>query len=385
MGIAPQGTAAAEWRAGLPVVVSGLAGMAVQSSGFMSLGTMMVPLVAAFGWPRAQVMAVSVFSAVLSIGLAPLLGALVDRFGARRIALVGAVAYPVTIACVGLAGPGIVGWWAAWLALSVANYFLGPIVWTHAVTRAFVRQRGLALGVVLSGTGIANTVVPLFMVAALDAFGWRGAYFALGGVSLAIALTVTSFCFRVPEAPVGNGSAAGGFGMTLRQAAGTSRYWRLCLAILLASAAIGTLNIHLQPMLIDRGATMLAAAAVASLFGPAQIVGRLAGGFLLDRVPGTLVGAVLFMLPVASCLLLAGGNATGPFGVVVPLGIGLAAGVELDVATYLAGRYFGTRYFSAVYSVIFGAFAIGYSLAPILAAAARDWTAPTIRRWAPSS
>jgi len=317
---------------------------------------------------------VSVFSAALAVGLAPLMGFLVDRFGPRRIALIGCVAYPPSIASVGLAGPGLASWWAAWLVLSVTNYFLGPIIWTTAVTRCFVRQRGLALGVVLSGTGITNTTIPLFMAAALGAFGWRGAYFALGAVVFVVASAVTWTCFRLPAREAGRSVEPEGSGMTLAEAARTSRYWRLCLAVFLVSAAVGALNIHLQPMLIDRGATILGAAALASLFGPAQIVGRLCGGALLDRVRGTLVGAVLFMLPVAGCFLLVTGRAPGPLAFAVPICVGLAAGVELDVATYLAGRYFGTRHFSAVYSFVFGSFAVGYSLSPILAAAARDRT-----------
>lgn len=363
-----------EWRRGLPVVGSGLVGMAVQAAGYLSLGTMMTPLVAEFGWTRTQIVAVGAFSAILSIVMAPLVGRLLDRFGPRRVALIGCVAYPATLALAGLAGPQIVTWWAAWFVITITNFFLGPMVWTYAVTNSFARRRGLAIGIVLSGMGVANAVIPLFLVTAMGMFGWRGAYFALAGLVLIVGGGVTWRFFRMPASLPGSDDAQlpTASGMTLAQAMRTVRYWKLCLVVFLVSAGVGSLNIHLQPMLIDAGATMVGAAALASIFGPAQIVGRLLGGYLLDRVSGPMLGLVAFMLPVLSCAMILADLGLGTLAFLVPVCVGISAGVELDLATYLASRYFGPRHFGSIFSVIFTFFTIGYTLGPVAAAFVRD-------------
>jgi MFS family permease len=363
-----------ELRRGLPVVAGGLIGMAVQAAAYISLGTMMTPLMTAFGWSRTQIVVVAAFNAVLAIAIAPLVGSLLDRFGPRRVALWGFVAYPLALAGAGLTGPRIEGWWAVWIVIATANFFVGPLVWTNAVTKSFVRRRGLAIGIVLSGMGIANALIPLYLVGAINALGWRGAYVALAALVMLVGGGMTWCVFRPPAHQRSSGTSAPleGHGMSAAQAMCTTRYWRLCIVIFLVSAAIGTLNLHLQPMFIDTGATMVGAAAIASMFGPAQIAGRLTGGWLLDRVPGTLLGPVTFMLPTIGCVLIMSGHGRGKLAFLVPLCIGFAAGVELDLATYMASRYFGPRHFGSIFAGIFCFFILGYTGGPLAAAYVRD-------------
>jgi len=365
-----------EWRRGYPVVIGGISGMVAQAVGFLSLGTLMTPLVETFGWSRTEIVVVAAFAAALSPFIAPVIGWSLDRFGPRRIALIGIVLYPATLALAGLTGPSISSWWAAWVVITLANFFLSPIVWSFAVTKAFKERRGFTIGLVLSGNGIANFAVPLFLVWALTEFGWRGAYFALAAAVFVICGAVLWLLFRMPKGVqvTAADESTGETGMTAAQAMRTSRYWRLALVIFLGAAAVGALNVHLQPMLIDRGATILAAAGLAAAFGPAQIVGRLLGGYLLDKIPGTLLGFVVFLLPAVSCGLILAGMGLGPLAIIVPTCIGFAAGVELDIATYMAGRYFGRRHFGAIFSVLFVFFIVGYTVAPLGAAYIRDVT-----------
>lgn len=363
-----------EFRRGLPVVAGGMVGMAVQAAGYISLATMMAPLMAAFGWSRTQIVSVAAFSAVLSIFVAPFTGTLIDRVGPRRVALWGLLAYSIGLAAAGCIGPKIEGWWAVWVVIATANFFVGPLVWTNAVTKSFRRHRGLALGIVLSGMGVANALLPLYIVGAIKALGWRGAYAALAALVLIVGGGTTWKVFRVPEASRCDDAAVptGTLGMTAAQARRTTRYWRLCIAIFLVSSAVGALNLHLQQILIDRGATMISAAALASAFGPAQIIGRVVGGWLLDRVAGTLLGAVIFLLPALGCALMLAGQGRGAAALVVPVCIGFAAGVELDLATYMASRYFGPRNFGSIFGGIFCFFVLGYTGGPLAAAFARD-------------
>lgn len=363
-----------ELRRGLPVIVGGIAGMTMQAAGFLSLGTMMTPLVQEFGWSRTGIVAVGAFSALLAFAFAPAAGRAVDRFGPRRVALSGFAAYSLALLTAAATGPGVGSWWTAWVLITITNFFVGPMIWTSAVTRSFADRRGLALGLVLSGNGVANLVIPLYLAVVISAAGWRAGYVALAGLVLLVGGGVTWLFFRMPPPASDDARDRGLAGMTLAQVMRTSRHWRLCAVILIVSTAVGTLNLHLQAMLIDRGATLLSAAALAAVFGPAQIVGRLIGGWLLDIVPGPLFGFVVFLLPVLACGLMLGGVAGGALAFLIPACVGFAAGVELDLASYMASRYFGPRHFGTIFSVVFSFFAIGYTVGPLAAAYLRDTT-----------
>jgi predicted MFS family arabinose efflux permease len=363
-----------EFGHGWPIILGGLIGMAVHAFAFFSLGTVLTPLAAATGWSRTQILAVAPFGAIMAPFVAPMIGTLVERHGARRVALAGFAMSGIATALLGAIGDGIWAWWLLWVVIGLATFPTGALVWTQLVTRGFERRRGLALGLVLSGMGVAVAVVPLFMAWAVAGFGWRTAYVMLGAamLSLGVVATLLATSQQPLAATAGHDPAAASSGWTRGEALRSWRFWQLGLILLLSSAAVGVMALHLQPMMIDRGMTMLTAATLAAAFGPAQIVGRLAGGFLLDRIHGGLLGAIVFAAPLLGCAMLLGGIDLGAALWLVPILFGVAAGLELDLGSYVASRYFGTAHFAAIFSGLFVFHVVGYALAPLAAAYARD-------------
>ncbi len=67
-----------------------------------------------------------------------------------------------------------------WLFYGFAAVMIKSTVWTAAVSSVFKQGRGLALGLTLSGTAVANAIVPPITTALIDAYGWRGAFVGLG-------------------------------------------------------------------------------------------------------------------------------------------------------------------------------------------------------------
>src|SRR3546814_9783720 len=51
------------------------------------------------------------------------------------------------------------------------------------VQRWFVRRRGLASGLAVSGIGVGTLVMPPLASHLIDALGWRETYFILGGIA----------------------------------------------------------------------------------------------------------------------------------------------------------------------------------------------------------
>jgi predicted MFS family arabinose efflux permease len=137
----------------------------------------------------------------------------------------------------------------------------------------------LALGIALSGVGVAATFGPSLISNAVAAFGWRGAYFIMAGFTLAVGIVIVLVLSRLTGAK----TTVNVDPDEARQAfvtAKTSRtYWTIMGAIFCLSLGLGGLMVHFIPVLLEIGFTNSAAAKVAGVIGIAVVLGRLLVGF----------------------------------------------------------------------------------------------------------
>jgi predicted MFS family arabinose efflux permease len=116
----------------------------------------------------------------------------------------------------------------------------------------------------------------------------------------------------------------------------------------------------------------VAAARVAGVIGVAVIVGRIATGYLLDRFWAPGVAFVVLGLPAVSCAVLASGAGGVQGSVIAAVIVGLAAGAEFDVMSYLVSRYFGSNRYGVIYANLYAAFKIAAGIAAPLYGRAFD-------------
>jgi MFS family permease len=112
------------------------------------------------------------------------------------------------------------------------------------------------------------------------------------------------------------------------------------------------------PMLTDRGIAPAAAVAILSVSGIAGILSRIVCGFLMDKFHAPYVGIGFFLLPIIGIALFAS-SLGGPAPLIGMIGIGAGLGAEIDLMSFLIGRYFGLRAFGALHGLIFSAFLFG--------------------------
>lgn len=339
-----------------------------------TLGVLMPYLSRAFGWRRAELSASVMIVCIGLLLLGPVFGNLVDRLGPRRIAIAGVILYSVALSGVGLSGPTIWSWYLAWSLVAIVNPMANNLVWTSAISRTFKWHRGLALSIGLSGVGVATFAASLLAVWTFSAFGWRGTYFSLGLGGLLLAAPMIWKLFRTPNLKSGRieSSALSLRGPEISEILRHSLFWRLLVSVTLVSAAIGTLMIHLQPIMRDAGVSAAAAAAYAAAMGPAAIAGRLLGGYLLDHMPARVVAAVAFALPAVPCAILLHYHASPPLSLCSAITIGLSLGIEGDIVAYITARYLGLRRYGLIYALLFGFYALGAGIAPVVAGAIFD-------------
>jgi predicted MFS family arabinose efflux permease len=103
-----------------------------------------------------------------------------------------------------------------------------------------------------------------------------------------------------------------------------------------------------------------------ALIGLSVIAGRIIGGWLIDRFWAPGIAFVMLSLPALSCWLMADGGMSVPAAGAAIFLIGFAAGVEYDLMAFLVARYFGMKGYSAIYGSLYGFFALGAGIGPVV-------------------
>jgi len=373
-------TRRSEFRLGWKVLLASMLGVMCGASPipFNTIGFFIGPLNQEFGWTFRDIsIGITIFG-VLASFLAPLFGAMADRFGVRPVALLSLLAFGLAFASFYFTPGTLPGFYGMWVLVGLVGIGSTPVTWSRAVNLWFYRNRGLALGITLVGTSLAAMLVPPLTVWAIGEFGWRTAYPIVALLPLLVALPVGVLFFREPtaaERPPELSAAAGSGGLagfTLREAMRGYRFWVIFASILLVAFAYGGAHVHLPQMLGAKGFEPGQAAFVMSALGFSILFGRLFTGFLLDRFWAPAVTLPILCLPAISCLLLSGDSLTLPLALVAALFLGFATGAETDLVAYLAGRYFGMAHYGKIYGMLYMPFGIASAVSPAVYGWVRD-------------
>lgn len=368
-----EGSARAEWRGGGALLVAAAAaGMSLSAVSSASLGVMMAPIEQDLGWTRTQISFGTSLVPLVAVALGAAAGLTIDRFGARRIAILAALLMCSGIALMSSIGDNLWQWWALWALVGVAGSAM-PTVWIAPVSRRFTAGRGLAVAITLSGTGISTSLVPPIANWLVENHGWRAAYLGLAGFWAAVVFPLVFLFFRSAEAPRGvtkadrKAQAAAQPGLTARQGFATRAFYTLALAAFLSMSAGVALILNLVPVLRSTGLTAAVAASIAGIIGVATILGRIVGGALMDRMSAKAIAAVsaggAAVLP-AALLLFPGSPVAAAVAVFI---YGLFGGAKVPALVYLASRHFGARAFGVLYGAVNMMVALGVGLGPVIA------------------
>jgi MFS family permease len=358
------------------VPITGAIGYACANLHIYGFGPYFEPVGAELGWSRTQVALGISISAALSALLSVPLGMMVDRFGPRRIALAGVPLTGLAVASLGQVTGTAANWIVHWLLISVAILGVQATVWASAVASRFTASRGFALAVMLCGSALASAIFPSMATELIAQKGWREAIVWQSAIWTAIAFPMVAVFFRgarddrAGDSPIRQKDTAS---IGMREALRSTIYLRLLLASLFFSVVVISLAVHFVPILSSEGFDRSTAAKLAGMMGIASAVGRLGAGLLIDRFRASLVGAVIFMLPMLGCVLLLASN-DGAAAMLAAVLVGLGLGAEVDVILYLVVRFFGLGSFGALFGGVLTSLAIGTTLGPLAASAVFDRT-----------
>ena len=306
----------------------------------------------------------------------PFLGWLLDRFGARRILLIGVVFFAAATAMQSFMTAWIVGIYLLFVLRGFGSVGLAVTSFAFVVTRWFDKQRGLALGIALSGVGLGTAIIPPIVAYLIGAFGWRAAYVGLGLVILILGGLPIALFVREPDAEerarmphLAAGALPGlNFGEALTR---TWHFWGLAFAFFLGVIAINGTITQIVAMLQDRGVGLQAATTVLSAAGLAAVVGRLLSGWCVDRFRGSFVAVGCYALLMIGTALL-GSGLDEPVPLIGALLCGLANGAEIDLMGFFVSRYFGLKAYGRIMGTMFGIFAGSTGIGPFISTRSFD-------------
>jgi len=239
-------TRAAEFGRAWMVIVAAAVGVGLGVTGLpiYTTGQFVRPLQEAFGWTRAQSTGGLIYLTIGSVLMAPVIGALIDRFGVRRVALVAQLGLCIGYLGLTLNGGSVPLYYLGWAVLAILGSGTSPIVWTRAVASWFERGRGLALGITLCGTGLVALVGPSIIGGIVTTYGWQAGFYTLSGAQIVLGMPLTLLLLRSRDRTEPHAAATVLTGMTLREAAGTTQFWRLIVAFY---PALFTRNVRSKP------------------------------------------------------------------------------------------------------------------------------------------
>jgi MFS family permease len=305
----------------------------------------------------------------------PFLGWLLDRYGARRVLLVGVVLFAAATATQAYMTSSLLVIYALFVFKNLTTAGQSPVSYAFAVSRWFDRQRGLALGIALAGVGLGTSIVPPIVAYLIEHYGWRFAYVGLGLLVLVLGGLPVLLFIREPDQrdrtamPHLASSALLGYDFIAVLKGG--RFWALAFAFFLGVVALNGILTQIVPILMDRGVPLQIATRDLAASGVAAIIGRIASGWCLDRYYGPYVAIGFFTLPMIGLLLFASG-ADEPWPIVGALLCGAALGGEIDQMGFFVSRYFGLKSYGKIFGTMFGIFAGSTGVGPFISGLSFD-------------
>ncbi len=314
----------------------------------------------AFGW---GIGAISLGATLISITLmvaSVLAGIIVDRISIRSLVLWSLPLFGAAVAAMSLMTSSILTFYALLVVSVLLGLGLSPVVYNKATSVWFDRRLGFSLGIANTGIGLGAALLPMVVGVIAPAWGWRTAYLVLGIVAVVVPWPTAWFFLRERKFTSSSSAAlhaATSTGLSFAQTRRTAQFWLLLGGFSVLGIASVALTIHMVRILVDTGISPAQAATLQSLLGVSLIAGRIATGWIVDRMH---VGAVMVMLCLIAASALALLGAGAPFDTAALCAIlgGIVIGAEFDVLGYIIARYFGRRAFGAIYAPVFAVFQV---------------------------
>jgi nitrate/nitrite transporter NarK len=355
------------------VAASVVANTIFSAAYFQGFGVLILPIERTFGWDRWVISAAMSLRQLESGIVSPAVGFLLDRFSARKLIFWSAVISGTGFIGLGFTS-GIVTFFLCFVVISLgASGVSHAVTWPVIISRWFRRNRGLATGLAVTGPIFGSPIV-ILNTQIEEAYGWRIVLFGYG-ILILVGITLLSMLVRdrpepyglrpdgdppedsaTTEHPAGTSRRRTDAGLTLHAVFRTKEFWLFTSYLSGTFAVNSAVQAHMIPYFQqDIGLTAAWAAVVMSMVFIISGIGRIGGGYLLDRLDYRLVLAVVAAMMGVGLLYLQVVPvktvwATLPFAVM----FGISFGCLVPMRGAVGSIMFGTRTIGGILGLLQG-------------------------------
>ncbi|MFC1912325.1 MFS transporter [Chloroflexota bacterium] len=348
--------------------------MAIMWGTLQSFGVFLKPLSTELGWTRAMVSAAYSLSFIVFGLITVVAGKLCDRFGPRMLLTICGLLFGSGYLLVSQVGTI----WQLYLLYGLPigigmSGSMAPL--TSTVARWFTKNRGLMIGITVSGIGVGLLVVPPLATFLMINHGWRTTYLLLGIIILALILPLAQFLRRDPsqigQLPYGDRELQGisdlyQKGFSLKEAIHTQQFWIVEIVLFFYALMVGIIMVHIVPHAIGLGLSASGAAVILAVIGGFSTGSRVITGSTGDRIGYKPVLIICFTsISISLFLLLVAKDSWMLYLFACMFGLGQGGGISL--ISPLVAELFGLDSLGIIFGVIMIGGTTGMAISPVIA------------------
>jgi len=338
------------------------------------------------GWSKTALSGAAALQQMEAAILGPLLGWIIDRFGAQGPIRIGVVIFGIGFMLLSQIDT-LLGFYGAFVVMAIGSSLCGFFPINVALIHWFDRYRARALSSLSLGLAVGGLFVPV-VAWSLATWGWRITAFASGVAYIAIGLPLAMAMRRRPEdhgetvdgvpsprdVPGRAAPAQDARDFTAREALRTGAFWLISLGHAFALLVVHAVNVHaITHMKEGLGYSVERAAFVIALMVIGQIGGVAIGWVVGDRFKKRLVAAICMLMHMAGLLLLT-------YAVAVPMVVGFALlhgiawGLRGPFMQAIRADYFGRAAIGMILGLSYMIIVVGQVGGPMIAGVLADMT-----------
>ena len=282
-------------------------------------------------------------------------GRFIDRRGARPVLI-----FATLVTCLCMVGLGQVerGWQLCLLFVVMGLAGTGggvALAISAPIAKWFVTKRGRAMAFVSLGVPAGAVIFVPLTELLIGSYGWERAWVILAIMCAAVVLPLSLLIRRQPEdfglLPDGATANARGPGSThqaildeerwtIREAVRTGAFWRLVLVFTLVMLGMSSVGLHRIPHFTDQGISAKWVSLATSADALAAAACTFGMGFLVQRYPARILGALGFLVLAAAVYLTILADSISMMFVAMTI-FGVGAGSQILLQNLLWADYFG--------------------------------------------
>ncbi|MEL7269752.1 MAG: MFS transporter [Bacteroidota bacterium] len=330
-----------------------------------------------FEWTKSQLKFRDFINLVSAALLAPFVGAVIDKYGAKKLMIIGLL----LISAMLFLYSKIEATWQLYLIhfiFAIALSGSGALAVLIMVSKRVKEKRGVAIGIALAGTSLGGIIIPQIAVPLLKNYGWRSAfqYESLLPIGVAILLF---FCIRpvkfkekVSEDASVKDKDTGLNEVLFKKAVRTPVFWAICVAGACCFYSIMGLITNLFLYLREQDFSISAAGNALSIFFMIILGAKLASGTIAEFINEHRLFKIQVFLMALGAFLIALGIPSLVWPALVCYALGW--GGLYTIINYIIITTFGVKSAGKIGGVIAAFKGLGAGLGAWMTGLISDWT-----------